>query len=124
MLLRLGGLDPSEVMGKVGLTHLDRVAVRPAPGWLVRLWGQRASAMTVPWAVYLSPLLLGGDPKRLGGLIVHELVHLRQWRQLGIARFLWRYLGDYWRGRRTGLSHREAYLAISLEEEARQVSGH
>ena len=111
-------------MGKIGLASLDRVMVRPAPRWLVRLWGQRASAMTVPWAVYLDPQLLAGDVHRLGGLIVHELVHLRQWRQLGVARFLWRYLGDYWRARRRGFSHRQAYLAISLEEEARQVSGH
>jgi len=35
--------------------------------------------------------------------------------------FLGRYGSDYLRGRRQGLSHREAYLNIALEEEARRV---
>ena len=56
-------------------------------------------------------------------LIAHELVHLRQWRELGVVRFLARYLGAYARGRWHGLSHRAAYEAIPLETEARALSG-
>jgi hypothetical protein len=56
-------------------------------------------------------------------LIAHELVHVRQWRELGAVRFLARYLGAYARGRRRGLGHRAAYEAIPLEAEARLVSG-
>ncbi len=52
-------------------------------------------------------------------LLAHELVHARQWADLGAASFLWRYLRSYvanlWRLRR----HHAAYLAIPLEEEAR-----
>lgn len=57
------------------------------------------------------------------GLIGHELVHVRQWWELGVVTFLWRYLGAYLRGRRRGLGHRAAYLAIPLEEEARRLAG-
>jgi hypothetical protein len=57
------------------------------------------------------------------GLLAHELVHVRQWRELGVVRFLWRYLLPYLRGRFGGLRHRDAYLAIPLEQEARSVSG-
>lgn len=48
----------------------------------------------------------------------HELVHVRQWRHLGVARFLWRYLGSYVRSRVRGSSHRVAYRRIPLEVEA------
>jgi hypothetical protein len=56
-------------------------------------------------------------------LLAHELVHVRQWRELGAVRFLWRYVGAYLRGRRRGLRHHEAYLAIPLEREARMIVG-
>ncbi len=57
------------------------------------------------------------------GLIAHELVHVRQWRELGAVRFLARYLGAYARARRRGLDHRDAYEAIPLEAEARALAG-
>jgi hypothetical protein len=52
-------------------------------------------------------------------LLAHELVHVEQWRELGAARFLVRYLGDYARHRAAGLGHRPAYAAIGLEVDAR-----
>jgi hypothetical protein len=48
---------------------------------------------------------------------------VRQWRELGAARFLARYLGAYARGRWRGLGHRAAYEVIPLEAEARAVAG-
>ena len=56
-------------------------------------------------------------------LMVHEMVHVRQWEELGVPGFLWRYLSAYARGRLRGLSHDAAYRAIPLEEEARTVAG-
>jgi hypothetical protein len=58
------------------------------------------------------------------GLLAHELVHVRQWRELGAVRFLWRYLSAYVRGRLHGLGHRDAYTAIPFEREARALTGH
>jgi hypothetical protein len=57
------------------------------------------------------------------GLIAHELVHVEQWRRLGVLRFLRAYLGGYARGRRAGLGHSDAYRAIPFEAEARLRSG-
>ena len=55
-------------------------------------------------------------------LLAHELVHVEQYHQMGVARFLWRYVREYarhlWRLR----SHRQAYRAISLEVEARAAA--
>lgn len=51
-------------------------------------------------------------------LMRHELVHVRQWRELGVAGFLVRYLGTYFGARWQGCGHREAYRRIPLEVEA------
>jgi hypothetical protein len=90
----------------------------------------RARVMTVP---VLTPgiagmalgrwILVRGGREHDDGLIAHELVHVRQWRELGAARFLTRYLRAYARGRRRGLDHRDAYEAIPLEAEARALAG-
>jgi hypothetical protein len=68
-------------------------------------------------------ILVRGGHDQDADLIAHELVHVRQWRELGAVRFLVRYLGAYARGRWRGLGHRAAYEAIPLEAEARLVSG-
>ena len=51
-------------------------------------------------------------------LLLHEAVHVRQWRRYRVIGFLVRYLSSYvaWRVRRKG--HRGAYLRIPLEVEA------
>jgi len=51
-------------------------------------------------------------------LLRHELEHVRQWRRLGPAGFLLRYLGAYVRGRLHGYDHWGAYRRIPLEVEA------
>ncbi len=57
-------------------------------------------------------------------LLAHELVHVGQYAELGVVGFWSRYLGEYfanlWRLR----SHRQAYLAISFEAEARAAAEH
>lgn len=90
----------------------------------------RARLIRVPW---LAP---GASAMTLGrwilirrgrehdeALLAHELVHVRQWRELGGYPFLREYFGSYLRGRRSGFNHREAYLAIPFEQEARRLAG-
>lgn len=55
-------------------------------------------------------------------LLAHELVHVRQWRELGALGFLRAYLGEYVAGRRASLGHRDAYRRISFEQEARALA--
>ena len=52
-------------------------------------------------------------------LLAHELVHVEQYARLGAVRFLRRYLREYFANLVRLRSHRRAYLAISLEAEAR-----
>ena len=60
----------------------------------VRVLPPGASGMTIGRFV-----LVLGDPDHDGTrtLLAHELVHVRQWHELGTVRFLVRYLGGYLR---------------------------
>jgi hypothetical protein len=78
--------------------------------------------MTLGSRIYLDPGFLG-EPGRAGGvLLVHEMIHTRQWREFGFLGFVRRYLGDYIRGRLQGKDHRQAYMDIRFEVEARRLA--
>jgi len=74
-------------------------------------------------AITIGPLVsirrgAAGDRR----LLRHELEHVRQWRALGAAGFLRRYLGAYFRFRLRGYGHWGAYRRIPLEVEAEWVA--
>ena len=48
-------------------------------------------------------------------LLTHELEHVRQYRELGVIRFLATYLRDYLRWRIRGYGHKAAYRRIPAE---------
>jgi hypothetical protein len=54
-------------------------------------------------------------------LLAHELVHVRQYRDLGAWRFRWAYLREYLAGRLRRQGHAAAYRNISFERAAREV---
>lgn len=72
-----------------------------------------AAAITLRSVVIIRSPYLGDH-----GLIAHELAHVRQWAELGVVRFLWRYLTSYLGGRLRGYPHWAAYRRIPLECEA------
>jgi hypothetical protein len=119
--LRRSGLDSAELRGLVLPVAPERMTVRPAPAIMRRLWGQGIQAMTIRTRIYVDPAFLAGHERPLGLLVVHELAHARQWADLGTYGFLKRYLSAYLKGRLRGLGHRDAYLAIDLEVEARAL---
>ena len=67
-------------------------------------------------------VLLRGDriDRRVSMLIAHELVHVRQFAELGPVRFVASYLSQYLRNLIRFRSHRAAYAGISFEIEARR----
>lgn len=56
-------------------------------------------------------------------LLAHELVHVRQFAEMGAPRFFMAYFGAYFRNLRRTKNHRQAYLDIPLEKEARAIAG-
>ena len=75
-----------------------------------------SSGMTVMRLVLLKSDDDHGGTRKL---IAHELVHVRQYAELGYLRFSYRYLRDYFRNLIEHRKHRPAYLAIAAEVEAR-----
>ena len=75
-----------------------------------------SSGMTI-----MRLILLKSDDDRTGTrkLLAHELVHVRQYAELGYFRFSYRYLRDYLRNLIRLRKHRPAYLAIEAEVQAR-----
>ena len=116
------GSGHSSAAALVGLGDLDRVEIRPAPRALRLLWREPVAAMTLRNRVYVDPRLFDHDAEGLASLLLHELVHVRQWRDAGARRFLVRYLGDYVRGRLAGRDHGNAYRGIRYEVEARRIA--
>ena len=78
-----------------------------------RLAAPGAAAITLGRFVFLRSTAAGSER-----LMRHELVHVRQWRELGVVSFVQRYLGSYllWRFRR--YPHWAAYRRIPMEVEA------
>lgn len=82
------------------------------PWWLRPFVFRNVVAITLGRRIYIASEGAGE------AILRHELVHVRQAVELGLARFLWRYVAEYFRNRRRGMPHDQAYRAISFEVEA------
>ena len=89
--------------------------MRNGPKWLLRGY----SGIALPWGIHLRPGLRASE---VLPTLLHELVHMEQWRQIGVVRFSFRYVGEYLRGRLRRLGHQQAYLAIGAEADARRAT--
>ena len=73
-------------------------------------------------AITLGNLIVVRNGHDSDWLMSHELVHVRQFAELGAARFLVRYVRSYLRSRLAGYGHMAAYRRIPLEVEASWLS--
>jgi hypothetical protein len=126
-ILRAAGIDPAALSEAMPRVNPAEVNVRVASPLFRRFWAKGIAAVALPTGVYVQPTVMerfrsGAEPERSGRLIVHELMHIEQWRRLGPFRHISQYLGDYIRNRFQGFGHWESYRAIRLEEEARDVA--
>jgi hypothetical protein len=81
------------------------------PWWLRPFLLRGVAGITLGRRVYIE----GSDPE---GILRHELVHVDQIARLGMARFYWVWIREYFAHRSRGCSPAEAYRRISLEIEA------
>jgi hypothetical protein len=85
------------------------------PWWLRPFVLRGVAGLTLGRRIYIA----GDVPEaEVPALIRHELVYVAQIGRLGILRFLWRYVREYFGNRWRGLPSHEAYRRISLESEA------
>lgn len=120
-LLNETGWDSDSLRDHIHPIDSENLRLRAASPLMLKTWGPGIQAMTINGWIFVDPVYLTGDRDRLARLAIHELVHVRQWHDFGVAGFLRRYLTEYVQGRRQGMSHRDAYMQIEFEVEAREV---
>ena len=120
-LLRETGLDSAELRVAIYPIVPEDLSLKPTSPLMMRIWGLGIQAVTIRSWIFVDPKILRGEKLKLAHLTVHELIHARQYHEQGMARFFRRYTADYFRGRRSGLGHREAYMDIGYEIEARDL---
>jgi len=121
-ILRRAGLDTDELRVVLTPINPDRINIWPASKWLRLLWRPGIKGVTQGRLVLVHPDLLNGDSEKLARTVIHELVHVRQFSDLGYIRFMGMYMAEYVRGRRSGLSARDAYKENPAEVEARSIT--
>ncbi len=121
-ILRGAGYDTDALRVRIAPVDPDGINVWPASRLFRALWRRGIRGVTQGRFVFVDPELLRGDRERLARLVIHELIHVRQYRAAGYVRFVISYLGEYWTGRLGGKTRREAYKDISFEREARELT--
>jgi len=104
-------LTPDD-LGRFG--HVPRSLLQQVTLRETRLLPPGFDGVTIGKNVYVRPGFLERPT-----LLAHELVHVRQYAELGLVRFLTTYVREYAQNLVRLRSHRAAYLAISLEKQAR-----
>ena len=106
--------------GRVEALIADRGAkVRVGyPWWLRPLLARGVVAITLGRRIYLSTRVAGRPEPYLERLMRHELAHVAQMSEVGLPRFLWRYVSEFLHHYRRERSFSAAYRLISYEVEA------
>jgi hypothetical protein len=115
------GMNPDYLL-KIQPITPETVTVVTAPRILQKFWAAKTGAMTIGNRIFVDPEILERGGPKLTALLMHEMVHACQWQERGPLAFLASYLRQYLVARITGSSHREAYLAIEAEVEAREIA--
>ncbi len=118
----LGSAAIPQLFDRIRPVVPDDVTVYPAPISMRRVWNRDTGAMTIGNRIFVRPDLLQNPGPALEDLMVHELVHVRQWRNRRMVGFLGSYVRQYLMARFWGARHHIAYMSIDSEVEARRVA--
>ena len=121
-LLRETGYDTDALRLRIAPVNPDTISVWPASPVFRLFWRRGIEGVTYWKYVFVDAEVLRGDRERLARLVIHELVHVRQYLAMGYVPFVVSYVKEYLSGRLGGLSGYEAYRAISFEREARELT--
>jgi hypothetical protein len=120
--LEAGGIDPAAVAELSPGVDPERLLIREARPWFERITLRHTAAIALPYVVYMRSDVYTRPRADLAALVIHEMVHVSQWRAEGYTRFAIRYLSDYLRSRLRGRSHVDAYRSIRYEVAARDCT--
>jgi hypothetical protein len=121
-ILRDAGYDTDALRLRIAPVDPNRINVWPASKLLMSLWRPGIEGQTHGRLIFVDPRVMKGDRRRLARLVIHELIHVRQYASAGYLRFTASYVTEYLMGRVEGKSPRQSYLDISHEREARELT--
>ena len=121
-ILQRAGYDTEALRVRLTPVDPDQINVYPASKLMRRMWRSGIKGVTFRNLVFVDPEFIKGDPRRLARLVIHELVHVRQYSDQGYIPFSARYLYEFGRGLLSGKGVRGAYLDIGAEREARHLT--
>jgi hypothetical protein len=121
-LLRDAGYDTDALRSWIAPVNPDTINIWPASPLFRIFWRKGIEGVTYWRYVIVDADVLRGDRDRLSRLVIHELVHVRQFSTIGYLPFVFSYVGEYLSGRLRGLSGYDAYRGISFEREARELT--
>jgi hypothetical protein len=121
-LLRDAGYDTDALRSRIAPVNPDTINIWPASPLFRLFWRKGIEGVTYWRYVVVDADVLRGDRERLSRLVIHELVHVRQFSTVGYLPFVFSYVREYLSGRLRGLSGYDAYRAISFEREARELT--
>lgn len=116
------GLDSAGLRDTIAPVDPETINIWPASRWMRAFWRPGIKAVTQGRWIFADPDLIAGDPGQLARTVVHELIHVKQFADLGYVRFMYRYLRDYLENRLAGLTKGDAYRANWAEMEAREAT--
>ena len=117
--LEAGDVDPSVVAGLAPGVDPEQLLIREAQPWFERSVLRKSAAIALPYVVYMHSRTYRRPRHEVTRLVIHEMIHVSQWRQEGYLRFAFSYVWDYLRERGRRRGHTEAYRAIRYEVAAR-----
>ena len=101
---------------------LERLLVREANSFFEKLVLRSNAAIALPHVIYMHSRWYRRPRAEMARLVLHEAIHVSQWRQTGNLRFAATYVFDYLRGRVRRRGHARAYREIRYETQARDPS--
>ena len=120
--LEAAGIEPSSVQQVAPGVDLERLLVREASSLFEKLVLRNGTAIALPHVVYMHKRAYRSRRAELAPLVVHEAIHVSQWRQNGKLRFAATYASDYFRGRIRRHGHERAFQEIRYEVQAREAT--
>lgn len=120
--LEAGGISPQAMAAVAPTVDPEHLLIREARPWFERIVLRTSAAVALPYVVYVRAAVYRRKRDELTDLVIHEVIHVHQWRDEGYVRFAFIYVGDYLKRRLRGASHRDAYRAIRYETEARRLT--
>ena len=120
--LEAAGIELSSVQRVTPGVDLERLLVREASRLFEKLLLRNNAALALPHVVYMHSRAYRRPRAQLARLVVHEAIHVSQWRQTGSLKFAATYAWDYVRGRVGRRGHVRAYQEIRYEVQARDAT--